>query len=66
MSLAGQINTIVEQMPEKNQVLVLELVKTMVSSDNILTEEDIRDIKQARAEFARGEFVRHEDINWKK
>ncbi|MCL1808027.1 MAG: hypothetical protein FWG31_10050 [Oscillospiraceae bacterium] len=64
MSLANQINTFVEQMPEKNQALVLELVKTMVSPDDILTDEDIADIKQARAEFSRGEYVRHEDINW--
>ncbi len=64
MSLAEQINELVEQMPVKNQALVLELVKTMVSPDDILTDEDIEDIKQARAELARGECVRHEDINW--
>ncbi len=64
MSVAEQINVIVEQMPVKNQKLVLELVKTMVSPDDILTDEDIADIEQARAEFARGEFVRHEDIDW--
>ena len=64
MSVAEQISSIVAQMPEKNQVLVLDLVKTMVSPDDILTDEDITDIKQARTEFARGEFVRHEDINW--
>jgi hypothetical protein len=64
MSVAEQIGTIVTQMPKKNQMLILELVKTMMSPDDILTDEDIADIKQARAEFARGEFVRHEDINW--
>ena len=64
MTLAQQISTIVGQMPEKNQALVLELVKTMVSPDDILTADDIADIKQARAEYARGEYVRHEDINW--
>lgn len=45
--------------------LLLELVKTMLPSDDFLSEEDIADIEQARAEFARGEFVRHEDISWK-
>ena len=64
MTLTEQISTIIEQMPEKNQMLVFELVKTMVSPDDILTDEDIADIKQARAEFARGEYVRHEHINW--
>ena len=64
MSLAQQINTIIEQMPEKKQAIILELVKTMVPSDDILTDEDIEDIKLARAAFARGEFVRHEDVDW--
>ena len=64
MSLAEQISMMVEQMPQKKQVLVFELLKTMVSPDDILTDEDIVDIEQARAEFARGEYVRHEDINW--
>jgi len=64
MSLTEQISIIIEQMPEKNQMLVLDLVKTMISTDDILTHEDIADIKQARAEFARGQYVRHEEINW--
>lgn len=64
MSIAQQINLIVEQMPETKQALLLALVKTMMSPDDILSNEDIADIEQARAEFARGEFVRHEDINW--
>ena len=64
MSLTEQINTIIEQMPKKKQMLVFELVKTMVSPDDILTDEDIADINQARAEFARGETVAHEDIDW--
>ena len=64
MTIAQEINTIIEQMPENKQAIILELVKTMISPDDILTDEDIADIKQARAEFARGEYVRHEDINW--
>jgi hypothetical protein len=64
MSLTEQINTIVEQMPVKNQVLVLELLKIMMSPDDILTDADMADIVQARAEFARGEYVRHEDVDW--
>ena len=64
MTLRNQIDMIVEQLPEKNQMLVLELVKAMILPDDILTDEDIADIEQARIEFARGEFVRHEDIDW--
>ena len=64
MSLVQEINVIIEQMPEKNQRLVLDLVKTMISPDNFLSDTDIADIKQARTEFACGEYVKHEDINW--
>jgi len=64
MSLAQQISSFVEQLPEKNQALILELVKTMISPDDVLTDEDTVDIKQARAEFARGEYVKHDAINW--
>ena len=64
MSIAEQINVIVEQMPEKRQSLILELIKTMISPDDILTDEDIADIEQARAEFARGEAIPASAINW--
>jgi len=64
MSLAQQIGAIVEQMPENKQTLIFELVKTMVSPDDFLSDEDIADIQRARAEFARGEYVLHEDISW--
>ena len=64
MSLSQQISLIVEQMPEKKQELVLELVKTMVSPDDILTDEDIADIKEAHAEYSRGETIGHNNINW--
>ena len=64
MSIAEQINVIVEQMPEKRQSLILELINAMISPDDILTDEDIADIKQARAEFARGEAIPVNAINW--
>jgi len=64
MSIAEQINIIVEQMPERRQSLILELLKNMMSPDDILTEEDIADIKQARAEYARGEAIPLSAINW--
>jgi len=64
MTLAKQINSFVEQMPEQNQAILLELVKTMISADDILTDEDIADIKQARDEYARGESVPLSAVNW--
>jgi len=35
-----------------------------ISLGDYLSDEDIEDILQARAELAGGEFVRHEDIDW--
>ncbi|MCL1918507.1 MAG: hypothetical protein FWG14_09355 [Peptococcaceae bacterium] len=46
--------------------LELELIKAMISSDDILTDEDIADVQQARAEFSRSEYVKHEEISWDK
>ena len=64
MSITEQINIIVEQLPEKRQSLILELIKAMISPDDILTDEDIADIEQARAEFERGEAIPASIINW--
>ena len=43
---------------------MLESIKSMISPDDILAEEDISDINQARTEFDRGKFTRHDAINW--
>lgn len=64
MSLAQQINFIVEQMPEEEQVLVLELVKRIVSPDDVLSDEDVADIEQARREYAKGVAVPMDAIDW--
>ena len=63
MSIAQQIDFIVTQLPETEQKLILELVKR-ISPDDILTQEDIDDIEEARAEYTRGESINHNDINW--
>ena len=63
MSLTQQINLIVEQLPEAEQLLILELVRR-INPDDVLTPEDIADIKEARAEYARGERVPDNAINW--
>ena len=63
MSLAYQINMIVEQLPEVEQRLVFELVKR-ICPDDILSPEDIADIEEARAEYAKGETVSGETVGW--
>jgi hypothetical protein len=63
MSLAQQINLIVEQLPETEQKLILELVRR-INPDDILTPDDIFDIEEARMEYARGETIPDSSINW--
>ena len=63
MRLAEQINVIVEQMPEKKQAVLLELVKTMIDPDELLSDDDIKALDEADAEYERGECVRLEDID---
>ena len=65
MPLANQIYMMIEELPEVKQNAILTILQSMVDPENHLTEEDIADIIQAREEFARGEYVRHEDIKWK-
>jgi len=64
MTLSKQISSFVEQMPEENQIILLELVKTMISSDDVLTDEDLEDIKNARQEYADGETIPYSAVNW--
>ena len=65
MQLANQIYMMIEELPEIKQNAILTILQSMVDPEEHLTEEDIADIKQAREEFARGEYIRHEDIQWK-
>jgi len=63
MSIIQQINLIVEQLPENQQMLILDLVKC-INPDDALTADDITDIEEARAEYARGETVSAGAVNW--
>ena len=63
MSLTQQISSVVERLSEKEQKIVLEFVES-INPDDVLTSEDIEDIKEARAEYARGETIAFEDIDW--
>ena len=63
MSIAQQINLIVEQLSEIEQKLILELVRR-INPEDILTPEDINDIEEARAEYAKRETIADNAINW--
>ena len=57
--LVGMIDCLAEQ----EQLLMLEILKRFIP-DDIATLDDLEAIRIADEEFARGEFVRHEDIDW--
>ena len=59
----NQLVDMIDCMPEQEQILLLEIAKRFIP-DDIATSDDIEAIKKADEEFARGEFIRHEDINW--
>ena len=58
-----QISEIVDCLPEAEQLLVLEIVKRFLP-DDIATPDDIAAIQAARAEYAHGETVTHDAIDW--
>jgi len=60
----NQLVQTIDCLHESEQMLLLEIAKRFIP-DDVATPEDILDIQQANEEYARGEFVRDEDINWK-
>ncbi len=65
---AEQIAQMVNILPDGEQLFALEFVKRLVLAWDPdftkVTPAEATAIQQADEEFARGEFVRHEDINW--
>ena len=59
---ARQIADMVEMLPEKEQSLIFELVSRLLP-DDVATQADMADIRQARAEYERGEAVSLDAIN---
>lgn len=58
-----QLVTVIDNLPETEQTLLLEIARRFIS-DDAATEQDIIDIEKARAEYAAGETVAHSAINW--
>ncbi len=53
----------IDCLPEEDQVLLFEIVKRFLPED-AATADDLAAIKEAREEYARGETIPHEAINW--
>ena len=62
-AVRNRIVNMIDYLPEHEQRIIFEIVKRFMP-DDVATPEDLEDIKAANEEFERGEFVRHEDIEW--
>ena len=61
--IKNQLLEIIDYMPMREQILLLEIAQRFVP-DDIATPDDLAAIKAARAEYQNGETISHEDINW--
>ena len=52
-----------EQLSEREQTLITELIACLLP-DDVATPEDITAIAKSQAEYKRGNIVRMEDIDW--
>ena len=59
----NQLVSMIDYLPEQEQMLLLEIVKRFMS-DDVATPDDLQAIEAARAEYANGETVSHDAINW--
>ncbi len=63
MSTKQQLVQMIDYIPEPDLVILLEVTRRFIP-DDIETEEDREAHRQAMAEYAAGETINHNDINW--
>lgn len=63
MSIREQLVGVIDCLPETELSLLLEVARRFLP-DDVATPEDLEDIRIAREEYANGETVAHNDINW--
>jgi len=63
-TLTMQINSMVSQLQEPEQNLLLEIIKRFLP-DDVATQDDLAAIALARDEYIRGETMSDDDITWK-
>lgn len=56
-----QLHTLIELIPDEDKPTIFNVLSHFVP-DDVASPEDLADIKQARDEYARGEFTKLEDI----
>ena len=69
MNVVLEINEKLKRLDEDSQYLVLNVISRFLGesddADDILTDEDLHDIKIAEEEYVRGEYFLHSQIDWK-
>ena len=58
-----QLVCMIDCLPETEQSLLLEIAQRFLP-DNVAVPEDMKDIHAAREEYAKGQTVPREAINW--
>lgn len=61
--IRNQLVEVIDILPEAEQSLLLEIARRFMP-DDVATQDDLAEIAVAEEEFARGETVAHEAINW--
>ena len=61
--IRNRLVEMIDCLPEQEQLLLFEIVKRFVPDDSA-TPDDLEDIYMARAEYANGETINHNAINW--
>ena len=64
MDLTLEIQELSSYLDDKKKKLVLEIIKNFLP-DNETMPDDLHYIELAEQEYAQGETISHDDINWK-
>lgn len=63
LTVRKQIDEMLDYIPEREQLIIFEIVKRF-APDDVATADDLEAIKEARQEYASGQTVNHNAINW--
>ncbi|MBQ1309181.1 MAG: hypothetical protein IIY54_05705 [Ruminococcus sp.] len=58
-----QLVDVIDCLPEQEQILLFEIAKRFIS-DDVANADDVEAVRAARQEYANGETVNHDAINW--
>ena len=66
MTVKSQLLQLIDFVPEGELPILLEVVRRFVpvDADDIATEDDLKAHRTAMEEYASGQTVAHDEINW--